>query len=171
MIRIHSPCQYTINILSLVIGLILLFITCQISAEDISIEKINLKPRPSINALRVEIPPVIDGSLDEAVWENASVGGDFIQFEPIDNIAMSERTEFRILYDNKAIYIGIWAFDSEPEKILARIRYRQPLKPAQIFMGQKGLYLIFDKKQKAISSGQFAAWYKGKELIGSGIIY
>ena len=57
------------------------------------------------------------------------------------------------------------------EKILARIRYRQPLKPAQIFMEQKGLYLIFDKKQKAISSGQFAAWYKGKELIGSGIIY
>jgi len=57
------------------------------------------------------------------------------------------------------------------QKILARIRYRQPLKPAQIFMQQKGLYLIFDKKQKAISSGQFAAWYKGKELIGSGIIY
>ena len=57
------------------------------------------------------------------------------------------------------------------EKILARIRYRQPLKPGQIFRGQEGLYLIFDKKQKAISSGQFAAWYKGKELIGSGVIY
>ena len=57
------------------------------------------------------------------------------------------------------------------EKILARIRYRQPLRPGQIFRGQEGLYLIFDKKQKAISSGQFAAWYKGKELIGSGVIY
>ena len=57
------------------------------------------------------------------------------------------------------------------EKILARIRYRQPLKPAEIFRSQDGIYLIFDKKQKAISSGQFAAWYKGKELIGSGIIY
>ena len=30
---------------------------------------------------------------------------------------------------------------------------------------------FFDKKQKAISSGQFAAWYKEKELIGSGIIH
>ena len=57
------------------------------------------------------------------------------------------------------------------QKILARIRYRQPLKPAQIFKGKEGLYLIFDKKQKAISSGQFAAWYKEKELIGSGIIH
>ena len=57
------------------------------------------------------------------------------------------------------------------EKILARIRYRQNLKPAQIFSRQEGLYLIFNKKQKAISSGQFAAWYKEKELIGSGIIY
>ena len=57
------------------------------------------------------------------------------------------------------------------QKILARIRYRQTLKPAQIFRSKEGIYLIFDKKQKAISSGQFAAWYKGKELIGSGIIY
>ena len=57
------------------------------------------------------------------------------------------------------------------EKILARIRYRQTLKSAQIFSRKEGLYLIFNKKQKAISSGQFAAWYKEKELIGSGIIY
>ena len=57
------------------------------------------------------------------------------------------------------------------EKILARIRYRQTLKPARIFSRKEGLYLIFNKKQKAISSGQFAAWYKEKELIGSGIIY
>ena len=57
------------------------------------------------------------------------------------------------------------------EKILARIRYRQTLKPAQIFSRKEGLYLVFNKKQKSISSGQFAAWYKEKELIGSGIIY
>ena len=57
------------------------------------------------------------------------------------------------------------------QKILARIRYRQPLKPAQIFKSKEGLYLIFDKKQKAVSSGQFAAWYSGKELIGSGVIH
>ena len=57
------------------------------------------------------------------------------------------------------------------EKILARIRYRQTLKPAKIFIRKEGLYLVFNKKQKSISSGQFAAWYKEKELIGSGIIY
>ena len=56
------------------------------------------------------------------------------------------------------------------EKILARIRYRQTLKPAQIFRRKEGIYLVFNKKQKSISSGQFAAWYKEKELIGSGII-
>ena len=57
------------------------------------------------------------------------------------------------------------------EKILARIRYRQTLKPAQIFRRKEGIYLVFNKKQKSISSGQFAAWYKEKELIGSCIIY
>ncbi len=57
------------------------------------------------------------------------------------------------------------------EKILARIRYRQPLQKAEIFRVQEGILLIFNKKQMAISSGQFAAWYKGKELIGSGVIH
>ena len=124
MIRTPSFYQYTCNILSLLIGSILVGITCQISADDISKENIIIKPRPSIKALKVEAPPVIDGYLDEAAWQQASIGGDFIQFEPFDGIKMSERTEFRILYDDNAIYIGIWAFDSEPEKILARTMSR-----------------------------------------------
>ncbi len=51
-----------------------------------------------------------------------------------------------------------------------RIRYRQPLQDAQLFRTGKGLYIIFSKLQRGISAGQFAAWYKGDELIGSGVI-
>ena len=83
-----------------------------------------IKPRPSITALRVEQPPVIDGVLDDAAWQKAPAGGDFVQDEPGDGVPMTERTEFRVLYDARALYIGIWCYDSEPEKILARVMAR-----------------------------------------------
>jgi tRNA-specific 2-thiouridylase len=55
-------------------------------------------------------------------------------------------------------------------KMLIRIRYRQPLQKATLFMKQEGLFIIFDKKQRGITPGQFAAWYDNDELLGSGII-
>jgi len=51
-----------------------------------------------------------------------------------------------------------------------RIRYRQPLERASFRQQEEGLYLLFDKEQRGITSGQFAAWYNGEELIGSGVI-
>ena len=51
-----------------------------------------------------------------------------------------------------------------------RIRYRQPLEKGTIFMKEEGAYFIFDNEQRGITSGQFAAWYNGDELIGSGVI-
>lgn len=53
----------------------------------------------------------------------------------------------------------------------ARIRYRQPLTWATLIMKQKGLYVLFDEAQRGIASGQFVAWYKGNESIGSGVIF
>ena len=52
----------------------------------------------------------------------------------------------------------------------ARIRYRQPLQNALLLLEEDGAYLIFDKKQSAVTKGQFAVWYIGKELMGSGVI-
>lgn len=51
-----------------------------------------------------------------------------------------------------------------------RIRYRQPLERGTIFMKEEGAYFIFENEQRGITSGQFAAWYDGDELIGSGVI-
>jgi len=53
---------------------------------------------------------------------------------------------------------------------LVRVRYRQPLQDATLYMKNEGLYLVFDKKQRGITAGQFAAWYDGEELVGSGVI-
>ena len=51
-----------------------------------------------------------------------------------------------------------------------RIRYRQALQDARLITSNGELYILFDKKQKGITPGQFAAWYLGEELVGSGVI-
>jgi tRNA-specific 2-thiouridylase len=58
----------------------------------------------------------------------------------------------------------------EKKRFMVRIRYRQPLESCTLHKQQEGLYLIFDNPQKAITPGQFAAWYEADELIGSGVI-
>ena len=63
--------------------------------------------------------PKIDGRLDEDLWQMAPVQGNFIQREPQFGWASTERTEFRVLYDDRMLYIGIWAYDREPHLIRA----------------------------------------------------
>jgi tRNA-uridine 2-sulfurtransferase len=58
----------------------------------------------------------------------------------------------------------------ENRRFDVRIRYRQPLEKATIHMKDDGAWFIFDDEQRGITSGQFAAWYEGEELIGSGVI-
>jgi tRNA-specific 2-thiouridylase len=58
----------------------------------------------------------------------------------------------------------------ETLQVKARIRYRQPLQEAILHKVDKGLYVEFKNLQSAITEGQFAAWYIGDELVGSGVI-
>ncbi len=58
----------------------------------------------------------------------------------------------------------------ESRRYEVRIRYRQPLQRAELLMRDEGLYIRFDEPQRGIASGQFAAWYAGDELVGSGVI-
>ena len=58
----------------------------------------------------------------------------------------------------------------EELEVMARIRYRQPLQDAKLILKKEGLYVVFNKNQKAITSGQFVVWYLENELVGSGVI-
>jgi len=58
----------------------------------------------------------------------------------------------------------------EIRKMLVRVRYRQPLQQAVLHRRENGLHILFDRKQRGITPGQFAAWYDGEELVGSGVI-
>ena len=60
--------------------------------------------------------------------------------------------------------------NGESMKIKARIRYRQPLEDAVLYQYEDGFFIEFENPQSAIAEGQFAAWYQGEELLGSGVI-
>ena len=61
--------------------------------------------------------------------------------------------------------------EGEERDYLVRIRYRQPLQQARLIRRSDGLYIVFDKPQRGVTAGQFAAWYSTDgELQGSGVI-
>ena len=58
----------------------------------------------------------------------------------------------------------------EIRRYRVRIRYRQPLQDATVIMRENGMYMLFDTPQRGITPGQFAVWYDGDEMLGSGVI-
>ena len=69
-------------------------------------------------------PPVIDGALDDAAWQKVAWSSDFIQRSPDDGAEPSFESAFKLLYDNRNLYVAIRAFDPEPGKIESRITRR-----------------------------------------------
>jgi hypothetical protein len=72
-------------------------------------------------------PPVIDGKLDDPVWNKVVWGGNFVQRSPHEGKEPSQATAFKILYDDSNIYIAVRAYDNEPEKIERRMSRRDDL--------------------------------------------
>ena len=73
---------------------------------------------PSVSALRVEEPPLLDGRVNEREWEAAPMASDFVQQWPVLGAPATEKTEVRFLYTQDALYIGVICFDSEPDQIV-----------------------------------------------------
>ena len=82
----------------------------------------------TFRAMAARVPagqaPRIDGSLTDAAWAVAPVTGGFYQREPDPGQPSTERTEFRVLYDDRKIYFGVWAYDSDPSGIHATEKKR-----------------------------------------------
>lgn len=75
-----------------------------------------------------------------------------------------EPNELHWVEPSQALQVG------ESHRFSVRIRYRQPLQGAVLYVRDSGAYLVFDEPQRGITAGQFAAWYDGDELVGSGVI-
>ena len=75
-------------------------------------------------AVEVTESPTVDGRLDESVWRQAGAMTGFTQRVPFDGQAASERTEVRVIFDDQALYVGVWAFDSRADAITYGERIR-----------------------------------------------
>jgi hypothetical protein len=95
---------------------------------------------PSVRAEKIDraARPVIDGVLDEAVWNEAGLATNFTQLRPVPGEPASQRTEALIRYDDAAIYVAIRAFDDEPDQIV-----RQRARRGEFVVSDK-LFVGFD---------------------------
>ena len=70
-------------------------------------------------AVRVDHPPTLNGTLDDPLWQSGKPITNFRQREPHEGELATEKTEVRILYTRTAVYFGIHCYDSEPTRISA----------------------------------------------------
>jgi hypothetical protein len=94
-------------------------------------------------------PPIIDGVLNDEVWKNAAVFGDFLQTSPGDNIAPTHPTEFMMAYDSKNLYMA-WKVTQDPSTVRATVARRDNifnddyvLVYIDTFNDQRQAYVIF----------------------------
>ena len=80
--------------------------------------------RYRVEPVRVEQGPTLDGRLDEEVWLEAAVIDDFVQQEPAEGDPATERTVVRLLYDAEVLYIGVEAYDTDPDGVIATEKRR-----------------------------------------------
>ena len=82
----------------------------------------------SFRAVKVASAPVLDGKLDDEVWQQAERITDFHQSRPGDHAEPSEETELYVVYTEDALYVAARMYDSNPELISApTIRHGQGL--------------------------------------------
>lgn len=75
-------------------------------------------------AVRITVPPDIDGILDDEVWQTGTWTGDFTQNEPYSGRPATQQTEFMILFDADNIFVAIKAYDLYPDSLVNRLTRR-----------------------------------------------
>ncbi len=81
-------------------------------------------PKKTYNATFTSSPPVIDGAIEDDAWQAGEWQGDFRQYEPHNGVSPSQKTEFKLLYDDNNIYVAFKAYDTNPDSIVRRISRR-----------------------------------------------
>ena len=100
--------------------------------------------RPRLEAVRLREGEtvVLDGVLDEAIWQRAVAATDFRQRDPRPGAEATERTEVRVALDGRRLLLGVTCFDSEPDRLLANQMQRdQPFGGDDRFLWGLDTYL------------------------------
>jgi hypothetical protein len=74
--------------------------------------------------VKIQSPPIIDGKLDEAFWQDAKEYRDFLSFEPTVGNPSAQATIAYAAYDEQNLYFGFRCFDTQPQKVVASLTKR-----------------------------------------------
>ncbi len=123
----------------------LLIVLFHVGAKLVAEEKF-----PPIRPIKTENPPVIDGKLDDAVWQKAPYVSGFKTWVPDYGKDMSGATETYVAYDRENFYVAFRCFDSEPDKIKSSVTSRDNIDPddwvcvnLDSFNDQQSLYTLY----------------------------
>lgn len=75
--------------------------------------------RITLRATRLDTPLRLDGLLDEAAYRSVEPVTHFVQQEPYEGRAATERTEAWLLFDDRHFYVAVRCYDSQPDRLVA----------------------------------------------------
>ncbi|MGH8637433.1 MAG: carbohydrate binding family 9 domain-containing protein, partial [Burkholderiales bacterium] len=88
---------------------------------------------PVVQGVRASAPIVIDGRLGDEAWLVAPAATDFTQRDPDEGKPVTERTELRVAYDDRSLYVGVRLYDREPARIARQLARRDSEAEADAF--------------------------------------
>ncbi len=101
----HCPCRRCNQAIRLAVN----------PSGDVAVEGAFQAPSRQVRAVRRSGDITLDGRLDESAGSAAQRSGGFVQAYPAPGKPSPDSTEFRVLYDDAAIYVGVRLFDAHPD--------------------------------------------------------
>ncbi|WP_299243959.1 DUF5916 domain-containing protein [uncultured Aquimarina sp.] len=146
--------KYTLQVLGA------FFFTIFINAQDSTVVKKRVYTTKPLNGSEA---PTINGLIEESSWDLVEWSGDFIENQPDENTPPSQQTKFKILYDQKYLYIAYRCYDTEPDKIEKRLSRRDGFAGDWVEINLDS----YHDKRTGFSFTITAAGVKGDEFISN----
>lgn len=103
------------------------FFTSTIGAQPV------LAPKKTLSITRISEKMTLDGKLDEPAWQSCSGVSEFVLLWPTPGKPASQKTVVKVVYDDDALYVGAYCYDSSPDSIFHRITKRDELENTDLF--------------------------------------
>ncbi len=123
--------RLAVTVAATIIGLAVIAIPAQAQQAKDGLGRLPEQPSDVATAIRANPgAPKVDGRLDEEAWRLAPAVSDFVQRDPNEGEPATERTEVRIIYTDDALFVGVRAYDSQPDQIAANLTRRDEWSPS-----------------------------------------
>jgi hypothetical protein len=106
-------CKKILNKIALMLTAIILFV----SQIPVSASSAGPDGKKTVQAVRTSVAPRIDGIIEDDLWQKAPVAGSFIQYTPYNGNPSNLSSEVRVMYDDNALYVAAYLFDTNPDSI------------------------------------------------------